>query len=438
MSDAERGLLSCLLNYPELFSAEGMPQAKDFANPQLRRYATAAFDLAATGTEATPATIAAHPAVVGEATPLSDLLVLQDLLPSPETWKFYAQRVREEAEKKAMLASLREAARQLKGGGGLQDARRVLSKVLEQPGEGGGRVRTWAQLHDDLSDMAERAYQRGGEEPGVHLPWSRLQTILGGYGEGDLAVVAGIPGGGKTVYALQVAEHAAERGPVLVFSLEMRGVDLVARSVVRRLRVEGLKMSVREIQGGQIACAEDWRTFGSVVGSRRSRSLPLVIDDTPSQTVAEISRRARLEHRKAQEKGQKGLALVEVDYSQLIAYSGQFEKGFQEISEAAKSLKGLARELDCVVLLLAQLDSEGMAIVSKGGTPGLSNIAGSKDIGKHCDSLTYILWDKDETTGSRSRNFGTFYVEKNRQGSTGSVRFYFDGEIMEFREVDNR
>lgn len=437
MSDAERGLLACVLNFPELLAEEGMPEARAYRDATLRKYAAAAADLFANGFEVTPATVAAHPAAQGEDAPLSDLLGLQDLLPSPESWKFYAQRVHEEAEKEALAASLRESMRHLKNGS-LQQARRILSQVLETAPTTGKRARRWSELHSELADMAERNFQKGGDDPGVTLPWGGLQRVLGGYGEGDLAVVAGVPGGGKTVYALQVAEHASHRGRVLVFSLEMRGVDLVARSVVRRLRTEGINMTVREVQGGRFSGQEEWSTFARAVSAENRQDRPLIVDDTPSQTVAEIARRARIEHRKAQEAGEKGLALVEVDYSQLIAYSGQYDKAHQEISEAAKGLKGLARELDCAVLLLAQLDAEGMAIVTKGGTPSMSNIAGSKDIGKHCDSLTYILWDKDDTTGGRSRSFGTFYVDKNRQGDTGAVPFYFDGERMEFREVDNR
>lgn len=433
---AERGLVSCLLNYTDLVGEEGLPGLQSFVDPQCRKFVAAIFDLYEQGTEISPATVASHPSVQGELTPLSDLMNLQDLLPTPETWTFYAARVKEEADNRSLEKALRSALRKTLAGSG-RDARRILARELEQAGESNRRVRTWGELHTEVAEMAEKRYLKGGEDPGVTLPWFAVNRLLGGFGDGDLAVVAGIPGGGKTVFALQVAEHAALLGTALVFSLEMRGVDLASRAIVRRLRIDGHVMSVREVQGGRFSSQGAYNAFARITGGEARTARPLIIDDTPSQTVAEIARRARSEHRKAQERGVR-LSFLAVDYSQLIEYSGQHEKAHQEISEAAKKLKGLARELDCCVLLLAQLDAEGMAIVSRGGTPGLANIAGSKDIGKHCDSLTYILWELDPATKARSRNRGTFYVDKNRQGGTGSVPFYFDGEKMEFTEVDNR
>src|SRR2546427_568413 len=193
-------------------------------------------------------------------------------------------------------------------------------------------------------ERLEKIFREGKSITGASTGYSELDKLTSGLQPSELIILAARPSQGKTALALNFAENIAVRAglPVAIFSLEMSKESLLQRLVASVAQIDAHKFRTGHLG------REDWRRMTEALG--QIASAPLWIDDASSLTVVEIGAKAR---RLKREKG--GLALLIVDYLQLISARGRFSNRNEEVSSITRGLKGLAKELQIPVLVLSQL-----------------------------------------------------------------------------------
>lgn len=220
-------------------------------------------------------------------------------------------------------------------------AESLVFKVAEQR-----RVEIDFDMYQSLRELVERIneVQRNGVPKGEPSGLQDLDNITGGLQDGSLIVLGARPAIGKSSLALTIAHHVSvvSRKPTLFFSLEMGRDELLQRLVSMDGRINSSKMRM----GGM--SVDDFDRMNESVA--RIKDAPLFIDDNAAITVAEIRSKARRLHQKM-----GGLGLIVVDYIQLMG-GGSAENRQLQVSEISRGLKLLAREMECPVLALSQLN----------------------------------------------------------------------------------
>ncbi|MDE0058265.1 MAG: replicative DNA helicase [Defluviicoccus sp.] len=322
--------------------------------------------------------------------------------------------------------------------------------------EGGFRSLTEAVA--DAVDMAQAAFKRDGKTVGAPSGFTELDLMLGGLHKSDLIVLAGRPSMGKTALATNIAFHVAEaagdaaeagKAPPAVgfYSLEMS-----AEQLANRLVAEQTKISSDKIRRGEVNESQFERL---VVASRKLEGLAFFIDDTPALTTSALRTRAR------RLKRQHGLALLVVDYLQLVSGSrnARNESRVQEVSEITRGLKTLAKELDVPVLALSQLSRAVESREDK--RPQLADLRESGTIEQDADVVMFIYReeyylerqepsrraDEDaakflerqeqwEERRSKAEGRAEIIVAKQRHGPTGRIVLRFHPEMTKFENLN--
>jgi replicative DNA helicase len=264
---------------------------------------------------------------------------------------------------------------------------------------------------------------------GVPTGFLDLDKLTSGLQPANLVIVAGRPSMGKTALCLNMAAHVAlrEKRPVLFFSLEMSEQEMGLRLLCSEARV-----NVREIRDGILA-KKAWPAC-SFTASKIAES-PLYFDFSTSPTALEVRGAAR---RWAHELRQKGapLALVIVDYLQLMRGPGRAENRQQEISEISRSLKGLARELNVPVVALSQLNRRPEDRAREGNRPQLSDLRESGAIEQDADVVLAILREEVYKRDDPAlRGKAKLFILKQRNGPIGEVELNFLERYTRFADA---
>jgi replicative DNA helicase len=247
-----------------------------------------------------------------------------------------------------------------------------------------------------------------------------LDLQLTGFHKGELIVLAARPGLGKTSLALNVAMHVAlkEEKAVGIFSLEMPADQLLMRLLASAARVD-----MKKLRGGRLT-AQDQEKFQQVAGALFNA--PMYIDDTGTLSSFELRAKAR----RLKQKDPR-LALVIVDYLQLMHQKGRVENRQLEVSEISRSLKALAKELDIPVIALSQLNRK--IEERRGGKPMLSDLRESGAIEQDADVVMFIHREDDgETRPVDTAMEVELIVAKQRNGPIGSIDLVFLSEYTRF------
>lgn len=207
-----------------------------------------------------------------------------------------------------------------------------------------------------------------------------LDKVTSGWQNSDFVIIAARPAMGKTAFCLNMAQNAAiESGrPVAVFSLEMSKEQLVQRMVSSAAELDQQKLRTGRLQ------EEDWATLVSAVGPLAEA--PIYLDDTPAVSVRDIRAKCR------RLKVEKDLALVIIDYLQLMSGNGRSESRQQEVSQISRSLKALARELNVPIIALSQLSRSAEQSADK--KPSLSHLRESGSLEQDADIVMFIHRDE--------------------------------------------
>lgn len=265
-----------------------------------------------------------------------------------------------------------------------------------------------ASVGDQFDYWAEAQQHPPGS---VETPWRDLNAMLGGgLHDGRFYVVGARPGDGKSIMALQIAHRLAMEGPVAFSSLEMSRNELLTRLVSMRAKIHMTTLAEHRLSRDQWIRVADVR--------REVSELPLVIDDRSGVTVTSIQAFARTVARRGH------LAGVVVDYLQLV--SGSRTKDRHEVvGEISRQLKIMARDLNCPVVALSQLNRDS---VGKGRrAPSLADLRESGSIEQDADVVLLLqrALDKDDQPGDRLN----VHVAKNRHGQTGVRTLLWEGKF---------
>lgn len=260
---------------------------------------------------------------------------------------------------------------------------------------------------------------------GIKTGYLDLDRMTNGFQRGDLIILAARPAMGKTAFALNLALNASQfnSGAVAIFSLEMPAEALMKRIMSAKSQVESNKL-----RSGNMS-DEDFNKLNESAGELMKSKL--FIDDSSNIKIAEIYSKCR------KLKSEHGLDMVVIDYLQLISGSGRGagDNRQQEISEISRSLKGLAREMECPVISLSQLSR---AVESRPDKhPMLSDLRESGSIEQDADIVMFLYRDdyynKDKTEDEQNLPERTDVdIAKHRNGATGRVELAFSKSISAF------
>lgn len=279
------------------------------------------------------------------------------------------------------------------------------------------------QIVSELYREIEERYEAEGELFGIPTGLPDLDANLCGMAPTDMTVMAGRPSHGKTAFLMQVLVNNQDI-PALVFSLEMSRTQLMARMVSNIGRIDGKKLR----QPKQIE-ESDWpRITAGMTGAKRS---DLVICDRAGLHINQLCSMARQHKLRKPE-----LGLIAVDYLQLLNGDGGNRE--QEISHVTRSLKGLAKELDVVVIALSQLNRSVDARPPGKRRPNMGDLRESGAIEQDADSIMFIYRDEVYDENSPAKGTAEIIIGKNRHGTTGTTRVAFLGKYTSFAPYTGR
>jgi replicative DNA helicase len=254
---------------------------------------------------------------------------------------------------------------------------------------------------------------------GASTGYADLDEMTSGLQKGDLVIVAGRPSMGKTTFSMNLAEFIAinDKKPVAIFSMEMPAEQLVLRMFASMGRVP-----LSDIRTGKIR-EEDWPRIGMAV--KTFGETQLFIDDTAAMSPTEIRAKARRLHR---EHGQLGVIVI--DYIQLMQTGSKSDNRAAEISEISRSLKALAKELECPVIALSQLNRSLEQRPNK--RPIMSDLRESGAIEQDADVIMFIYRDEVYNEDTADKGMAEVIIGKQRNGAIGKVRLTFTGKYTRF------
>lgn len=286
-----------------------------------------------------------------------------------------------------------------------------------------------AEVSREVLDYVQKASQ-SPDWAGARTGFKSLDAQIIGLGRGDLWLVAGRPGSGKTTWVTQVAEYRAECGDlVLFFSLEMKRAQLGLRSASRRAHVR-----LRNLRQGKVKSSE-WMNFTQALADMGE--LPLIVDDEPMLTPTKLRSKIRRHVAGAKQKfPNANLAMVVIDYLQLMHPDRERGTTNDEVSEISRSLKLMAQMFDVPVVALSQLSRPAKGKAKE--PPQLSDLRDSGALEQDADGVIMIhrpdqyVDDEASKTGQAD-----LYVRKGRNCGDGRRHTIgFDGRYTEFTDIE--
>jgi replicative DNA helicase len=348
--------------------------------------------------------------------------------PSVANIKAYAGIIRERATLRQLIGvsnSIADSAYAPQGRSGdeiLDEAERLVFQIAEARPKTGGPV----ALNEILSkaiDRIDSLFNSDNAITGISTGFPDLDEKTSGLQPSDLIIVAGRPSMGKTTFAMNLVENAVLRSDkaVLVYSLEMPADSLVMRMLSSLGRIDQTKVRTGRLDD------DDWPRLTSAVNLLNERKL--FIDDTAGISPAEMRARTR---RLVREHGEVGLIMV--DYLQLMQVGGNGgENRTNEISEISRSLKGLAKEFNCPVVALSQLNRSLEQRPNK--RPVNSDLRESGAIEQDADVIMFVYRDEVYNPETEYKGVAEIIIGKQRNGPIGTVRLAFLGRYTRFESL---
>ena len=349
--------------------------------------------------------------------------------PTAANIRRYAEIVRERAVMRQLVvvgSGIAESAYAPNG----RDAQQLLDEAeakIFQIAEGGNRSSEGfvdiKVLLPKVADRIDYLYSRDNPSAVTGIPtgFNDLDSMTSGLQGGDLIIVAGRPSMGKTAFSLNIAENVAldTKLPVAVFSMEMGSTQLAMRMIGSVGRLDQHRMRNGNLED------EDWERLTTALG--RLNEAPIFIDEGSALSSFDVRARARRLHRQCGK-----LGLIVIDYLQLMSAPAgrQGENRATEISEISRSLKALAKELDCPVVALSQLNRSVESRPDK--RPLMSDLRESGAIEQDADVILFIYRDEVYNPDSLDKGMAEIIIGKQRNGPIGRVRLTFLGQHTRF------
>ena len=356
------------------------------------------------------------------------------IVPTSANVKSYAAIVSEKAVLRRLIKTTEEIANTCYAGKEpleniLADTEKSIFDLLQN--KGGQEFVPIKQVAINVLEKIEDAYKNQGTVTGIPSGFIDLDYKLSGFQPSDFILIAARPSMGKTAFVLNVVDYVSVRKnlPCMVFSLEMSKEQLVNRLFSLESYVDAQLLRTGNLKDS------DWEKL--IEGAGTIGRSNLIIDDTPGISISEMRskcRKYKMEH---------NLELIIIDYLQLMSGSvgGRNESRQQEISDISRSLKALARELSVPVIALSQLSRAVEQRTDK--RPMLSDLRESGSIEQDADIVMFIYRDEyyrkaedgEEEIAAKAQSKGEseIIIAKHRNGSVGTVKLLFQGNITKFK-----
>ena len=378
-------------------------------------------------------TVFEHLQSLGKAEEIGGLGYLNSLaqyVPSASNIRRYAEIVRERSVLRKLVTASDEISTSAFNPKG-----RPVANILDEAeqkifniGEEGARTKQGFQSMDtlvvDLLDRVQEMADNPNDVTGVPTGFYDLDRMTAGFQAGDMIVLAARPSMGKTALAISIAEHVAlnEGLPVAVFSMEMGAAQLAVRIVGSIGRIDQGHLRTGKLTD------EEWPRLTEAI--EKLRTISLHIDESAGLTSSELRANAR---RLSRQCGKLGLIVV--DYLQLMSGSGSDgENRATELGEISRGLKMLARELQCPVIALSQLNRSVEQRPDK--RPMMSDLRESGAIEQDADIIMFIYRDEYYTKDAcKEPGVAEVIIAKQRNGPTGVVKLAFLNNITKFESL---
>lgn len=348
-------------------------------------------------------------------------------VPTTQHVKYYSDIIKEKAVTRQLIKSANSISKMA------YDEQDPLSRLLERSQqmifdvlsskENNSLVHISDILQTSYDTMAKNAENKSGIT-GIPTGFDELNKRTGGFHGGELIIIAGRPGMGKSTFAVNIAEYVSIHlgKTVAIFNLEMPKEQIVNRILCSQALVSNGRVRTGTME------MEDWEKICDVADTIATS--PMYIDDSASITVSQIRAKCR------RLKQTKNLEMVIIDYLQLMQGSGRSDNRQQEISEISRSLKVLAKELDIPVIALSQLKRESES--QKGKKPILSDLRESGAIEQDADLVMFLFRNYYYSKDPAEKDLAECIIAKNRSGETDTFPLGFKGEYTKFQNIEFR
>lgn len=370
---------------------------------------------------------------LGKAEEIGGITYLNSLaqyVPSAANIRRYAEIVRERAILRKLLTASDEIATQAFNPQGkpvdeiLDEAEQKIFKIGEEGAKNKQGFQAMDTLVVELLDRVQEMSENPNDITGVPTGFYDLDRMTSGFQAGDLVILAARPSMGKTALAINIAEHVAlnEGLPVAVFSMEMGASQLAIRVVGSIGRIDQQRLRTGKLK------EDEWPRLAEAV--EKLRTVSFHIDETPGLMPSVLRANAR---RLARKEGKLGLIVV--DYLQLMSGSKSTsdENRATELGEISRGLKMLAKELNCPVIALSQLNRSVETRTDK--RPMMSDLRESGAIEQDADVIMFIYRDDYYNKDSKEPGIAEILIAKQRNGPTGQIKLTFLKNFTRFESM---
>lgn len=307
----------------------------------------------------------------------------------------------------------------------LDESERKIFEIAEHGGRGMSGFADIQIILDEVMEKIQEIQESGPSSiTGVPAGYADLDEMTSGFQSGDLIIIAGRPSMGKTAFSLNIAEYVAVQQmlPVGIFSMEMSSTQLAMRMISSMSR-----LNQRRVRNAQLT-NDEWERLVTAFGLLKDA--PIYIDESAALNAYEVRARVRRLHRHYGGK----LGLVIVDYLQLMSSSlSQTDTRANVVSEISRSLKALAKEVNCPVIALSQLSRR---VEERGDKrPQMNDLRESGAIEQDADLILMLYRDEYYNRDSREKGVCEVIIGKQRNGPVGTVKLHFSGDITRFENL---
>ena len=358
------------------------------------------------------------------------IMTISQIVPNAMNIKDYARIIKE----KKILRQLIDAASEITEDAYSEQA--PVSEILDSAQNSiyqisqGRDIHGFRHIRELLSEVFENISALANDKNAaqtVDTGFSNLDRVLVGMGKGDLVLVGARPGMGKTSFALNIALNVARetKKEVCIFSLEMSAEQIAARLLSTEAMVDSKKLRSGELSD------DDWKRIADT--SNELHNYDIVVDDTSDATVTNMRGKIRKELNK-----KKDIALIIVDYLQLMQSERRIDNRVLEIGDISRSLKLMAKDFGIPVLCCAQLSRKPEGRNTQ--KPMLSDLRDSGAIEQDADMVMFLYREdyySEEVDSNGENLIAEVVIAKNRHGELGNVKLGWMPKFTKFRPVED-